>query len=405
MSFHTKKRKAQSIQRSTSSVRHDGVLTRRLLLSNKASTCNSGEYTAALVAPMCYAGGEARVPDLVSYPTQTSSLQLEINVPANTDNAASPTYSCGGQLLLTTNGPRYYQEGYDGTSYSTDTAFVYKTVAVANNNTWSSNYAGTPNTLLPGTYNLSNTYAGYRIVGAGMVVEFCGNDQNNQGEIAATFVTSLDYARGGAAAGAFVTMQNFRNNYCGAAKKGASCRFTPIDEEDLVMGTASVPQSYSVDSVQKSGRRWYQEESRDTAALNDTKNYGILQWHATGIASSATFRVSIRIHIEGLVTSEYTDIDTGRQSANNSQVLDSSVQMSSAIGVVGPANLAAVGKKGATMVQNILNVTGTADAGASAFTEALTSAATSEFGKIAKCYVTEKLISLAKTGLKTYGVL
>lgn len=291
MSLLKSKRKVPYAKK-TSSVRRDGILGKRVMPPSRPREVKS-HWLASLVAPLVYEGGQARIPDTISYPTCTSTIQLELTQSANTAQG-----QLGGVLCLTSNGPRYFAE--DPTS-----PFSFISTTVANNYT----YGGTTalgNTLIPGAYNLCLNYTAYRIVAAGIQVEFIGSDSNNQGQITASYQTSSDVSLNAAFyLGTQAAMENARTNYTGPAKDGANVHWIPLDMEDCVFGDATTPAS-----TMFYPRRW----TPASAAYAGTKNYGGLQWHAQGLSSTsaAQFRVTIRIHVEGIPTAEYCALDTGK---------------------------------------------------------------------------------------------
>lgn len=286
--------------------RKDGVKAGRTLAQFNAPRCSPKNYAVALISPLVYNSGEARVPDLLTIPTQTVTLQLEITQTAFVSQNSSVAGACiqGGVLVLTSNGPRYYSELSTGTTTSLDTAITPMSVAVANSNTWAGDTAS-GNCLLPGAYSLINNWRGYRVVAAGLQVEFIGNDANNQGQITSCNITSVDAT---SLTSQYLQtendLENFRHNYTGAAKNGTYMRWLPVDAGDTLIGVTSTPAALS------SNLRGF---NSGASAAGDTRNYGALQWHATGLSTTTPpqFRVSIRVHLEGLVQKEYSGVDTG----------------------------------------------------------------------------------------------
>lgn len=281
--------KKSSARNLSSSLRHDKVQLGRTLLQSESDVQDSSHYLQGLFAPLAYNGGQARVPDFTTYPTQTSTLQLEVTQTANA------TGNAGGTLALNSFATRYYVEA----SGSTDTTISYTSNTGTTSNTWGGNIVG-GNTNLSGWASIVANYSAIRVAGAAIQVEFIGNDQNNQGQITSAFLTSSDIEYFGNTTYGFgnqTNIENFRYNYTGAAKNGTYIHFLPIDMEDLKFGEISAGGSIVAHTSYR--------------LQNGQKQYGALQWHASGLATGASFRVTIRLHLEGLVNYEYADLDTG----------------------------------------------------------------------------------------------
>lgn len=289
-------RKKASSTYKVGAVRRDGVLDQRSLIGADEGAVSGLHYMQALVEPLDYSDGQARIPDFITTPTQTATLQLEITQP----NTGVGGVLNGGCLFLTSNGPRYYCEQ----PTSTDNAITYYSTAASASNTYGGLTLTTGNTLIPGAYSAAQAFSGYRIVAAGLLVEYIGNDTSNQGTIVSTFANSTDVSNAQIAnIGAMSTIENFRHNYTGAAKSGTYVRYLPCDLEDCVIGNCNTP-----GVLGNVNRRWV-----SGGANSDAKNYGLLQWHANGLATTgSSFRVTIRIHIEGFLNTEYSGQDSGK---------------------------------------------------------------------------------------------
>lgn len=285
--IRTKRKRSVSRQNKTrKSVRYDGVRVGRTMPVSDVTVGPSNAYASALLAPLSYRSGGARIPDLCTYTTGTVTTQLETTVTANAAGFA------GGVLVLSSNGSRYYTNA----AGSADTAITFTSATVASGNTWAGGTA-LGNTLIPGVYDLAASCAGYRIVSAGVQVEFIGNDSNNQGSISGVQLTSIDLADASTnVLDTSAKINNWRRNFTGAAKEGISLRYSPIDAQDLSFGVAKTP-------------------ATSTFLRTDTTgavNYGSLQWFAEGLSTTVlpSFRITIRIHHEVIPGMEYYDLDT-----------------------------------------------------------------------------------------------
>lgn len=355
----------------TGEYRRDGNNAKRTLVAPKATPghLNGQGYLEKLANPFETDGIPAKIPDLASYPTTTSCLQLEVTNTAF--QSGTGIYSAGGVLVLMPGGVSYCPEfGADGvgTLHSTETGFKYLSPggggASASNKYYapvpSSSLTGTQtpfgqgggaNTFLPGSESLNLSCSGLRIVAAGLRVEFIGNDQNNQGLITSAFVTSMDiensfisYKAGTGYGGnpfcnwssttltvtentalnyrlPTVTqsdLENFRGNYSGPAKNGTEVVFEPLDSIDQLIsnpcptGGYSVP--YELNQYCTNTARITQPDYWTSTTGNESdglgvNNVGALQWHAMGLASGASFRVSIMVHYELIVRNDYTSYE------------------------------------------------------------------------------------------------
>jgi len=262
-------------------VREDGVLQRGRILKKKASKISTDPtpFFKSLLNPLGSLSA-GRVPDLAVYPSSTAVIEFEYSQSSFAVGSPSAVGYAGGALHLSSNGATYMVEG----DTTTDTTFAFASQTVSGSDTWSGNSA-LGNVLLPGCNNLQGFTDALRIVGAGINVEFIGNDSNNEGVIVSSYLTSPSCEHN--AQYTFVNlsaMQNSKYNYNGAAKKGTSIAWMPVDTLDLTYGRAAQPTtitSYRLDS-------------------NQARNYGTLQWHASGLNTSAPpkFRVTIRVHYE-----------------------------------------------------------------------------------------------------------
>lgn len=265
--------------------RKDSVLQTRVFNPEREKSVQSSmDYVHALVSPLDYGAGEARVPDFLSMPTQTSCIQLETTQTVNAFNCT------GGYLYLTSTGVFYKQEN----AASTDAAITYPTTTLL---TTESPYDATTNQLIRGAQTINAQYAGYRVVAAGILVEYIGNDANNQGQITAANLSSVDLSYLATHIGSQTNLENFRHNYTGAAKNGAYLRYFPVDPEDLVMGRSPLVGAVSIPTNRRNA--------------GETKQWGMLQWHVGSMAVGSAIRVSIRVHVEGLINTEGLGVDTG----------------------------------------------------------------------------------------------
>ena len=347
----------------TGSIRRDGNHAKRKFTEVSGSVTNGAEYCKAILAPFSSSG--AKVPDLAAYPTNTSTFQLEYTqVALQTTSTSSSTYCAGGALVLSSGFACYCPEVtgvgapatvingtnddtfvYVAPGGGTNPINVYKHVnptgagISASNNGFSTGSSGLENNAIPGVESLYTTYSASRLVGAGLRVEFIGNDQNNQGLITCCQVTSLDcvqerinnnnqgisktpFSNWGNNVSGVTTfsgttqflspiygqsaLENFRNNYSGAAKDGCFVGYSPLDDEDILMGNMVSPEAVSVGGTAAgtpsgaynvAGVNW----ARTSGYGNfGTENTGVLHWHAQGIASGAQFRVYIILHYEGI---------------------------------------------------------------------------------------------------------
>ena len=355
----------------TGEYRRDGNNAKRTSYAEKVEPGHvSGQgYLEKLANPFETDGIPAKIPDLASYPTTTSCLQLEVTNTAF--QSGTGVFSAGGVLVLMPGGVSYCPEfGADGvgTLHSTETGFKF--IAPGGGGLSASNKYNAPvpssslggvqspygntgnaNTFLPGSESLNLSCSGIRIVAAGLRVEFIGNDQNNQGLITSAFVTSMDcensfvsYKAGTGYGGnpfcnwsssaLTVTenaaanyrlptitqsdLENFRGNYSGPAKNGTEVVYEPLDSIDQLMsnpcpvGTSSVPyelNQYCTNDARLTQPDYWQSSTGNESDGLGVNNVGALQWHAMGISSSATFRVSIMVHYELIVRNDYTSYE------------------------------------------------------------------------------------------------
>ena len=347
---------------------------------------NAAHYIDALANPFTFTG-EARIPDLAAYPTNTSTVQLEVTQPAFLAKDGV-TSICGGALVLT-NGmisycPEIAQVGVAATlgGQSSDGQFKYYAPGLGGNNspntykipdlsgatTVNSSHTinSTANFIIPGLVSLNAQQGGIRLVGAGLRVEFIGNDTNNQGLISGCYVTSNDveqYAQNavrgnaGLASCPFFTeqtnlgvvtevtcqnwqtpitsqsaMENFRNNYSGAAKDGIELVFSPVDDIDMKMGPGfdvtmeGFAQSYQ--ALSNCTRQPYGGPANISVTSPNgcsVGNQGLLQWHATGLATPGTgvqFRVYVVCHLEFLEKNDNETYDKPKVSLHDQTTLD-----------------------------------------------------------------------------------
>jgi len=266
-------------------VRRDGVLQTRLKNYTKPKVSTDVlPFYRCLLNPIGYGGG-GRVPDLAVYPSATAVIDLECNFEGNELGVAS------GVLILTSNGPRFWTSN---NACTTTSLGVNSTAVDSASNTWSGNTTTTGNTLLNGVSSIQSYNDGYRIVGAGLNVEFLGNDANNQGTLVAAQRTATRCAKENRMNYASLAeMQAEKQNYSGAAKNGCYLAWKPADTDDLNYGNASEPENPMTYS-----RVWYQ----DAVGVEDTRNYGALHFWAFGLSTNPvpSFRVTIRVHIETL---------------------------------------------------------------------------------------------------------
>lgn len=329
--------------------------------SEETTHVGSKDYVCCLANPFDY-DKSPRIPDLAAYPTCVSTLQLEITQLSSVQVGGG--YCTGGAVVLHNGGVSYVPEiaMYAGSlntahasSDGTIQLFSPGGAAAASANVYvpaSTTYAGiattdhggafTTNYFIPGVDSLMANSAASRIVAAGIRVEFIGNDQNNQGLITGANITALDIqdfyqvniengvtpsASGfydvnyAATTGQITTspklnwctpcqsqsaLENFRNNYSGAAKDGIVLTYQPLDDVDLFMGpgtnrTASGAAGYLQYSEQTNTTRQPMSQAGGSALLQQgvgVTNQGLLQWHAQNIASTAMFRVYVVLHME-----------------------------------------------------------------------------------------------------------
>ena len=347
---------------------------------------NAAHYIDALANPFTFTG-EARIPDLAAYPTNTSTVQLEVTQPAFLSKDGT-TSICGGALVLM-NGlisycPEIAQCGVAATSagQSGDQQFKYYApgaggLASANQykipdlsgttTTASSHGSGSgSNFVIPGLVSLNASQGGIRLVGAGLRVEFIGNDTNNQGLISGVYVSSNDVEQfcqaavrtpssltscsfctenvvAGANTETFTqnfqtpvysqtTIENFRNNYSGAAKDGIELVYTPVDDIDMKMGPGfditSNGYTQSYQALSNCTRQPYGGAANISLPSPNgcsVGNQGLLQWHATGLGVPSTgvqFRVYVVCHLEFLEKNDNETYDKPKVSIHDQTTLD-----------------------------------------------------------------------------------
>jgi len=306
---------------------------------------NGHAYVQTVLDP--FSGSGARVPDIASYPTNTTTVQLEYTQTALAPSTGT-SYCTGGALLLNSGYCSYCPELATGNSLGTsDSGIVYVAPggggsaaqntysfadpsASASLNKSNTGSTGINNVSIPGSDSMQTAYAATRLVAAGLKVEYIGNDQTNQGLITCCQVTELDvcqyydlylkqsgtqaFVNWTNTAGVITTspvgiytpvfnqskMENFRGNYSGPAKDGCKVNYTPLDDDDLNMGNmVSTNTTYPTPAY--SYNTYGGNQTRVSSVNNFTQqNLGLLQWHAQGIASTAQFRVYVMLHFEGI---------------------------------------------------------------------------------------------------------
>lgn len=261
------------------SKRYDYAIKGRLAKFQQASVSNDPTpFYRSLLNPLGtrIAG---RVPDLACYPSQSVVIDFE------TTQTGGSAGCSGGYLLLTSNGPGYCIES----DPSTNAAIAFISQTRSGSDAWQGG-SGSGNTALPGANNLVAYLDAYRIVGAGINVEFIGNDSNNQGQITCAYYTSASHERDNAVVWTDNTkLENAKFNYTGAVKNGCYAAWLPIDTDDLNYGKVAAPTTATTARVDSTGAR----------------NFGSIQWHASGLSTTEPpqFRVTIRVHIEAIAAS------------------------------------------------------------------------------------------------------
>lgn len=203
------------------SIRRDGVagtsvLSKRHLLEAMTKDKQTKEqYLTNLVAPLDVTQG-CRIPDMCAYPSAVFSDIVETTI--NIEQDAGAAYRGGFGVAITPGGVVVYRESAASTS-----------AAIA--------FDATPVARASGVASVKAGYTASRIVGAGLLVEFIGNDSNNQGMIQAAYVTSQDEANptGGLSFFQNVTgLVNARMSFSSALKNGLQCHYVPLDPNDFI---------------------------------------------------------------------------------------------------------------------------------------------------------------------------
>lgn len=264
---------------------------KRLTSASVAPPSNIGVQSAlrlieTLGAPFGYNSG-SRVPDFLSVPTCTMKLELEITETISAD--AGGNMQVGGSLVLNSAGIRYSTINAPGGSIN----IIAPTYPGAGNNVWDK----ATNTNMPGYFSLMSNASALRITGAGINVEFTGNDTINGGLILTSSKTSLDVAKDASYAFPTVSsMENYRNNYNGPLKEGCLLRWIPLDGDDWNFGVTPSGATLTYGQAEIGTSR----ESYDNpnANANNYRNFGSLQWFTQGAQLAASFRINIAVHVE-----------------------------------------------------------------------------------------------------------
>jgi len=319
--------------------RTDAIDTRGYATGRPSNFENGTKFVQGQNAPFAVSG--VRVPDMCTYPTQTQTLRMEI-----TQKVAS-NGTCGGSLLLDSCGIYYGPEiGGDALSsagltvdsaasnYSTDDQILNYgpytggyTAGGMSPNLWNlptttstlTNNDG--NTLLNGYNTLNTEYSAVRIVSAGLDVQFLGDDSSNKGLIVGCFQTKNDLQyrvdrglkttaivpnststwdwnttvnkRRQMGLATLKEIVNYRDSYQGRADKGVYLTASAVDNRDYELG-----RTFALDITNTFGL------TRFTGSDEQRQSLGNLQWHATGCNSTASFRIFIVVHVEGLLASD-----------------------------------------------------------------------------------------------------
>jgi hypothetical protein len=333
------------------STRYDNTADKRYRVGDLTTRTLGGQtideggdkILASLGAPFSSKGAGARVPDLNLQASTTGTFMLEITQTANAGQCTGGILNlCSGAITYceetsssTDSIIRYCSGGnYGGTGGSPNTqGQVEVTNPVWERTTTSGGAAGDQfNKLLPNFSTVYGQVSGLRITGAAIQCEFTGNDQNNQGLITSYSTSWSDIEQGKGFSGVandvsapFLMLssqsyaENFRTQFNGAAKNGVNLSWLPADNGDLEYGTVPRVTGGGTDSILApisgaflpvgatcTARQWgYAYSTRSTSlACGETdrsvRNYGALAWHASGLATTASFRVTVIVHTEML---------------------------------------------------------------------------------------------------------
>jgi hypothetical protein len=354
------KRKSTGYYPALGDYKFDGIDARSYSSKESIGSVDGAEFIKAQRAPFLANG--PRVPDACSYPTTTSTLRMEVTHRAQGNAGA---LCAGGVLYLASDGVYYCPEvanvtneyiktvsgGVTSSVVSSDDSIKHTGLftggaAGTTENTWtdytSSEALGTSfdlddvkaNYLVTGYDQLKKQFSSMRIVGAGLDIQYIGNDQTNEGLISTASLNSRDimyqtlinktYASNASqtlwypvgvinaanqgwqkvpektvqvALNSLIQINNFRNNYQGPAKHGAYMTASALDNKDYEFGLAS----------NTTGSNLYGNESGAGSyaiATLEQRNLGALQWHASQINSAARFRVFIVVHVEGIALAD-----------------------------------------------------------------------------------------------------
>jgi len=354
------KRKATGYYPALGDYKFDGIDARSYSSKESIGSVDGSEFIKTQRAPFLSNG--PRVPDACSYPTTTSTLRMEVSHKAQ---GTAPNFSAGGVLYLASDGVYYCPEianitatyiktvsgGVTSDVISTDDSIKHTGMftggaAGTTDNTWT-DYTATEalstsfglnnvkaNYLVTGYDQLKKQFSSMRVVGAGLDIQYIGNDQTNEGLISTASLNSRDimyqtlinktlasnatqtvwYPVGvvdGANTGwqkvptatsqialqSLTQINNFRNSYQGPAKHGAYMTASALDNKDYEFGLVS----------NTTGSNLYGNESSAGAyaiATLEQRNLGALQWHASQLNSAARFRVFIVVHVEGIALAD-----------------------------------------------------------------------------------------------------
>jgi len=253
------------------SIRYDYVAGASQMSKVKQSLSKDAQtrqqYRETLLTPLNVTQS-ARIPDMCGYPSTVFTDTVEHTINIAQDNGANR--QGGFYIGVGPGGIVVYRES----AASTDAAIVF---------------TNAPETVASGKDSVIAGYATSRLVGAGFMMEFIGNDSNNAGVITTAYICSADFETAFDDS-YFTTAANLnraRMSYSSPLKNGVICHYVPLDPNDFTY------------------RRPYNSPDLnfDTAFADRFKPVCAWQVHAnanTGI----NVRITVVGHFEGLPVSD-----------------------------------------------------------------------------------------------------
>jgi len=262
--------------------------------ANSIAYQKKGAYAGTLIDP--FHVQDVRIPDLACYPTGTFQVETEFlwapTVGTNNDSTAITIYWSGNPSWV-------YTQGNSGLAPGSVT------------NAQTNNYLST---------TTPTNFSAVRLVSAGVLVKFAGNDTNTAGMITAVQNAGqhsgpvLQYPDNVFFANAVVTAQATKRSvfYAGPSREGCIATYRPLDSTSFSMSLVS-----------------------NTVGSN--RCYGVTTIALHGITAGAQFTVQLVANLEGLVSDNTTGFEQG-QVCMDSAAFEHGLQAASQVSGVLPGD-------------------------------------------------------------------